>query len=179
MKRKFLSIFIIITLLACQNNKTSTNNKDGSISVVQKIQKEDTTNYENIIVGEKELSEIEKAIFNMELLEIVKQDNKYKYSCASPANYNYVSLTKDSLFIVEMEPMKYKILFQIIADDKITISTDGEIQREYIVNLIEKDLQITSWKLKNGLGGFVDELSFYAIPVKNLEEAKLSIQDCK
>lgn len=180
MKTKaFLYIFAIVTLLACQNNKTSINNKDISLSVVQEKQKKDTINYENIVVEKEKLSEIEKVTLNVELLEIVKQDNKYKYSCANPANYEYVLLTKDSLSITEIEPLTFPIKIEYVSDNEILVIKEIYVPKKFRVSIVDKRNGITSWKSINQDGSISEEpFSFYAIPVENLDKARLEIQTC-
>ena len=125
------------------------------------------------------LSGIEKAILNRKLLKIVKQDNEFKYSCADEAyiEYRYLLLTKDSLFIVEMEPMEFAVKTTFFKDKALVVENPQKVR--YKVQLVDKNKEITYWKMDNGSGGVVDEYCFYAIPVDNLKKSKLKKEICR
>lgn len=125
------------------------------------------------------LSGIEKAILNRKLLKIVKQDNEFKYSCADEAyiEYRYLLLTKDSLFIVEMEPMEFAVKTNFSKDKALVVENPQKVR--YKVQLVDKNKEITYWKMDNGSGGVVDEYCFYAIPVDNLKKFKLKKEICR
>lgn len=137
--------------------------------------KKDTTNSKDSI----SLSDIEKTILNRKLLEIVKQDNEFKYSCADEAyiEYRYLLLTKDSLFIVEMEPMEFAVKTTFSKDKALVVENPQKVR--YKVQLVDKNKEITYWKMDNGSGGVVDEYCFYAIPVDNLKKFKLKKEICR
>ena len=124
-------------------------------------------------------SGIEKAILNRKQLKIVKQDNEFKYSCADEAyiEYRYLLLTKDSLFIVEMEPMEFAVKTTFSKDKALVVENPQKVR--YKVQLVDKNKEITYWKMDNGSGGVVDEYCFYAIPVDNLKKFKLKKEICR
>ena len=124
-------------------------------------------------------SGIEKAILNRKQLKIVKQDNEFKYSCADEAyiEYRYLLLTKDSLFIVEMEPMEFAVKTTFFKDKALVVENPQKVR--YKVELVDKNKEITYWKMDNGSGGVVDEYCFYAIPVDNLKKFKLKKEICR
>ena len=139
--------------------------------------KKDATDYNS--KDSISLSGIEKAILNRKLLKIVKQDNEFKYSCADEAyiEYRYLLLTKDSLFIVEMEPMEFAVKTTFSKDKALVVENPQKVR--YKVQLVDKNKEITYWKMDNGSGGVVDEYCFYAIPVDNLKKFKLKKEICR
>jgi len=139
--------------------------------------KKDTTDYNS--KDSISLSDIEKTILNRKLLKIVKQDNEFKYSCADEAyiEYRYLLLTKDSLFIVEMEPMEFAVKTTFFKDKALVVENPQKVR--YKVELVDKNKEITYWKMDNGSGGVVDEYCFYAIPVDNLKKFKLKKEICR
>ena len=120
-----------------------------------------------------------RTILNRKLLKIVKQDNEFKYSCADEAyiEYRYLLLTKDSLFIVEMEPMEFAVKTTFSKDKALVVENPQKVR--YKVQLVDKNKEITYWKMDNGSGGVVDEYCFYAIPVNNLKKFKLKKENCR
>ena len=199
-KVKLLSISIFLLLQSCITNNKSTTESNTVQSVEDSILMADSlksvdhietkvsdTTFGDIIniklstikakkdANSKDsisLSGIEKAILNRKLLKIVKQDNEFKYSCADEAyiEYRYLLLTKDSLFIVEMEPMEFAVKTTFSKDKALVVENPQKVR--YKVQLVDKNKEITYWKMDNGSGGVVDEYCFYAIPVDNLKKCK-------
>jgi len=206
-KVKLLSISIFLLLQSCITNNKSTTESNTVQSVEDSILMADSlksvdhietkvsdTTFGDIIniklstikakkdANSKDsisLSGIEKAILNRKLLKIVKQDNEFKYSCADEAyiEYRYLLLTKDSLFIVEMEPMEFAVKTTFFKDKALVVENPQKVR--YKVQLVDKNKEITYWKMDNGSGGVVDEYCFYAIPVDNLKKSKLKKEICR
>ena len=204
--KKYLYLILMMFFIACQyNNKKSVSNKNipydsivkssaKNIDSVEHIETKDSdTTFGDIIniklnsiktkkdardYNSKD-SGIEKAILNRKQLKIVKQDNEFKYSCADEAyiEYRYLLLTKDSLFIVEMEPMEFAVKTTFSKDKALVVGNPQKVR--YKVQLVDKNKEITYWKMDNGSGGVVDEYCFYAIPVDNLKKFKLKKEICR
>lgn len=204
--KKYLYLILMMFFIACQyNNKKSVSNKNipydsivkssaKNIDSVEHIETKDSdTTFGDIIniklnsiktkkdardYNSKD-SGIEKAILNRKQLKIVKQDNEFKYSCADEAyiEYRYLLLTKDSLFIVEMEPMEFAVKTTFSKDKALVVENPQKVR--YKVQLVDKNKEITYWKMDNGSGGVVDEYCFYAIPVDNLKKFKLKKEICR
>ena len=204
--KKYLYLILMMFFIACQyNNKKSVSNKNipydsivkssaKNIDSVEHIETKDSdTTFGDIIniklnsiktkkdardYNSKD-SGIEKAILNRKQLKIVKQDNEFKYSCADEAyiEYRYLLLTKDSLFIVEMEPMEFAVKTTFFKDKALVVENPQKVR--YKVELVDKNKEITYWKMDNGSGGVVDEYCFYAIPVDNLKKFKLKKEICR
>lgn len=179
MKKIFLYTFTLGVLFACQNNKVSIANKENVSFTTQGNKKMDSTSRENAIIDETKLSEIEKVTLNTKLLEIVKQDNKYKYSCADTANYEYVLLTKDSLSITEIEPLTFSIKIEKVSEKELLIIKESYVPNKFRVSIVDNQNGITFWECINQDGEILEEpFSFYAIPVENLNKARLETQIC-
>ena len=204
--KKYLYLILMMFFIACQyNNKKSVSNKNipydsivkssaKNIDSVEHIETKDSdTTFGDIIniklnsiktkkdardYNSKD-SGIEKAILNRKQLKIGKQDNEFKYSCADEAyiEYRYLLLTKDSLFIVEMEPMEFAVKTTFSKDKALVVENPQKVR--YKVQLVDKNKEITYWKMDNGSGGVVDEYCFYAIPVDNLKKFKLKKEICR
>ena len=204
--KKYLYLILMMFFIACQyNNKKSVSNKNipydsivkssaKNIDSVEHIETKDSdTTFGDIIniklnsiktkkdardYNSKD-SGIEKAILNRKQLKIVKQDNEFKYSCADEAyiEYRYLLLTKDSLFIVEMEPMEFAVKTTFSKDKALVVENPQKVR--YKVQLVDKNKEITYWKMDNGSGGVVDEYCFYAIPLDNLKKFKLKKEICR
>ncbi|ATA67554.1 hypothetical protein CGC48_02255 [Capnocytophaga cynodegmi] len=179
MKKIFLYIFMLRVLFACQNNKVSITNNENISSITQENKKMDSIGCKKAIMGEIKLSEIEKVTLNTKLLEIVKQDKKYKYSCADTANYEYVLLTKDSLSITEIEPLTFSIKMEKVSEKELLIIKESHVPNKFRVSIVDNQNGITFWECINQDGEILEEpFSFYAIPVENLNKACLETQVC-
>jgi hypothetical protein len=156
---KSVTIFLIILLSSCKKDDRE------SISLSNENQKIDSLKITNSNLFEKELT------------QIVRKDEKFMLSCAS--TYNKISLKNNTLHLEIIEPIDYEV-------KKIEETNKGfkiflkEQEFYYEAILEDERLGIYNWKNYSISNNKVnDDYSFYAIENSNLQKAKLEKENCE
>ena len=159
---KIIILFISMFLVSCKQETKATK----SLHSVN----------DSLIVNNSIDSTSNLSFLNKQLIQIVKQDNKYKLSCAK--NYNKVILKTNSLYIEISEPIEYSIKKIVKSDRGVKIYFKDQ-DFYYDVSIVNTNLNISYWKNYNLKNDKLDtDYSFYAIAEKDIKKANLEKENC-
>ena len=161
---KILIVLVLMFFVSCKEEIKHENNKETSDSTLKdSVLIESTSNLSNEFIDKK-------------FVQIIKQDEKFKLSCANKSNK--VILNEKSLHIEIVEPIDYSIDKIIKENDGFKIYLKGE-EFYYDVTIVDKNIGITSWKNCNLTDNKLDlDYSFFAIDELNLTKANLEKENC-